>query len=95
MMTRTWASELAPLNVRVNSITPGFVDTPGSRASLTQDMGVPAAILDSMLSGTGVVQSDDIARAAVFLCSDDARHVNGANLVVDSGSIVGAQTPAT
>jgi meso-butanediol dehydrogenase / (S,S)-butanediol dehydrogenase / diacetyl reductase len=89
-MTRLLASELADLNVRVNSIAPGMVDTPGARASMMDDMGIPKEMLDALMSSPAVIQPDDIARAALFLCSEDGAHINGNNLTVDSGAMVGA-----
>jgi NAD(P)-dependent dehydrogenase (short-subunit alcohol dehydrogenase family) len=88
-LTRTLARELGPHNIRVNSIVPGAIDTPRQR---TLWMGpekerefLRAQCLELRLDGS------DVARAALFLASDDARGITGHALVVDAGL---AQTSA-
>ena len=81
MLTRVTALELGPHNIRVNAIAPGYVETPmtaGSRDS------VKASFIDSIPVGRAG-QPDDIARAALFLVSDDSDWINGETLVVDGG----------
>lgn len=81
MLTRAAALELGPLGIRVNAISPGLVGRDGIEAEWPE--GVlrwrAAAPLDRL--GT----PDDIADAALFLASDAARWITGANLVVDGG----------
>jgi meso-butanediol dehydrogenase/(S,S)-butanediol dehydrogenase/diacetyl reductase len=84
-MTTYLAVSLAPLGIRVNTLSPGAIETP-----LTAPLfGVPGdarheAHLDMMLIkrfGTG----EDIANGAVFLASDESSYVTGTNLVIDGG----------
>lgn len=81
-MTQHLSVELAPLNVRVNCISPGLIDTPATRPLLGD--GVLEAFLDSALVRRAG-EPEDIARAAVYLCSDEASFVTGVNLPVDGG----------
>ncbi|MFG2445372.1 glucose 1-dehydrogenase [Nocardia fluminea] len=81
-LTRTLAAELAPRRIRVNSVSPGYIDTPAFRAELsdTAKAGVAA------LSPAGRVgTSEDVAAAVAFLASADAAFVNGHDLRVDGG----------
>jgi NAD(P)-dependent dehydrogenase (short-subunit alcohol dehydrogenase family) len=79
--SRKLALELAPQGVRSNVIRPGLI-----RTEAFADM--PADFFDSQipLIPLGMVgEPEDIAKAAAFLCSDDARFVTGAVLTVDGG----------
>jgi NAD(P)-dependent dehydrogenase (short-subunit alcohol dehydrogenase family) len=81
-MTVHLAVELSPWNIRVNAISPGLIDTPATRPLL--DVGGGEPFLRSLLIKR-LGQSEDIARAAVFLCSDEADYITGVNLPVDGG----------
>ena len=89
-LTRTLARELGARNIRVNSIVPGAVHTERQKQLwFTPEMDqqfLDAQCLKFRLS------EDDIARAALFLASDEARGVTGVNLIVDAGL---AQNSAT
>jgi len=79
-LTRSWAAEYGPRGVRVNTVAPGAVLTPGNESA--------RAVLDAMTATTPagvVVRPDDIARAVRYLVSDDAAMVHGATLSVDGG----------
>jgi NAD(P)-dependent dehydrogenase (short-subunit alcohol dehydrogenase family) len=96
------AAQYGPSGIRVNTLTPGIVDTP-----------VLATVADQIAKATGKLQGEgartsrertvplrrfgtawDIANAAVYLASDDAAYVTGAELVVDGGLGVMAPQPA-
>ncbi|MFD3460790.1 glucose 1-dehydrogenase [Nocardia fluminea] len=87
-LTRSLAAELAPRRIRVNSVSPGYIDTPAFRAELSDaaQQGVAA------LSPAGRVgTAQDVAAAVAFLASSDAAFVNGHDLRVDGGlTAVGA-----
>jgi NAD(P)-dependent dehydrogenase (short-subunit alcohol dehydrogenase family) len=84
-MTRNMAAEVAP-NIRVNSIAPGLVKTDMARALWEQH---EASIAKKMpLQRLG--EPEDIANAALFLCSDAASWITGVNLIVDGGALLGA-----
>ena len=95
-LTRCVAMELGENNVRVNSISPGFIatgifgkalDLGTERAELTSERIKEAFNEWQPIQRTGL--TEDIAKAAVFLASDDAAFVNGHDLVVDGGLIGG------
>jgi peroxisomal 2,4-dienoyl-CoA reductase len=82
-LTRTLAVEWGPYGIRVNGIAPGPIDgTEGARRLLEGDKRERAVRLNP-LRRLGTVE--DIAGAALFLCSDAAAFVNGVTLVVDGG----------
>ena len=86
-MARSLASDLAPRRICVNVVVPGATDTgiwdasaptPEARAQLEKILG-GSTPLDRML------QPEEIAKAALFLASDDASGINAAEIVVDLG----------
>jgi NAD(P)-dependent dehydrogenase (short-subunit alcohol dehydrogenase family) len=84
---RTWTTDLKQRRIRVNAISPGSIDTPGLNGLLAsspageQRRKMIAAVTPLGRLGT----ADEIAAAAVFLASDDASYVAGAELFVDGG----------
>ena len=88
--TRTIAHEWASANIRVNAIAPGWVDTPMNE-SIRSNPESNQAILGLIPLGRWG-ESEDIASAALYLCSPAASFVTGATLVVDGGQTMGAIT---
>jgi NAD(P)-dependent dehydrogenase (short-subunit alcohol dehydrogenase family) len=85
---RTWSVDLKERKIRVNAISPGIVPTPGYNTSLgmTQeqvDEYVQSSIGNIPLGRPGT--TDEIAKAVLFLASDDSSYVNGIELFVDGG----------
>lgn len=83
MMMRSIAQELAPHKIRVNSIAPGAIKTPINKAAW--DTPQAEAKLLKLIPANRVGVVEDIAKAAVWLASDDSDYVNGATLFVDGG----------
>lgn len=81
MQTRNAALELGPQGVRVNAVSPGLIDTGGLEQGWPE--GVARWRAAAPLGRTG--RPDDIADAVLFLLSDGARWITGANIVVDGG----------
>jgi 2,4-dienoyl-CoA reductase [(3E)-enoyl-CoA-producing], peroxisomal len=82
-LTRTLAVEWGPLGIRVNGIAPGPVDGTEGVRRLTSEQSRARLVADCPLGRLATI--DDVANAAVFLCSDAASYVTGATLVVDGG----------
>ena len=86
---RTWANELGPRRIRVNVVSPGPIETPAIER-LTGSKEAATAMFDQMAKAIPLAragQPDEIAKAVVFLASDDASYVNGVELFVDGGMV--------
>ena len=82
-MTKNAAITYATENIRVNSICPGFIDTPLTAA---QDPAINEAVVAATPMGRAG-RAREIAYGAVYLASDEASFVTGAELVIDGGYI--------
>jgi len=87
LMTKNDALIYAPDKIRVNSIHPGFIWTPMVEGFVSDQGDVRQARheLDALHPLGHVGEPDDIAWGAVYLASDEARFVTGAELVIDGG----------
>jgi meso-butanediol dehydrogenase/(S,S)-butanediol dehydrogenase/diacetyl reductase len=83
-LTKQLAAEGAPHGIRVNCVSPGMVETPATRGDLLAEDHPMRHIATAIPLGR-VGQPDEVARCALFLASDAASYVTGANLVVDGG----------
>jgi len=87
-MTRNLASELAPRRIRVNQVTPGGTRTPIWSAYAPDAAAM--AQLEQRIGGITplgrMAEADEIARAALYLASDDSVYVTGSEIVVDGGA---------
>lgn len=87
MLTRVLALELAPHNIRVNTVAPGVIDTPMAMA-LSQDEERRAAFERIVPLGR-LGEAEDIAEATLFLLSDHASYITGQILHPDGGIFTG------
>lgn len=84
-MTRQLAMEGAPYGIRANTISPGFIKTAATGAHLARDPTLEQQVLaKNMLGRLG--EPVDIAWCAVWLASDEASYVTGADIAVDAGA---------
>jgi glucose 1-dehydrogenase len=83
MLMKSIAQELAPCGIRVNGIAPGATRTPINTAAWSTPEAYAA--LMRLVPYKRIGEPDDIARAAVWLASDDSDYVNGVTLFVDGG----------
>lgn len=89
-LTREWAAELLPYNIRVNAIVPADVMTPLYRSWL-QSFDNPEEKLNKIVSkiplGTRMTNAEEIADMVAFLLSDRSAHTTGQQLFVDGGYV--------
>jgi NAD(P)-dependent dehydrogenase (short-subunit alcohol dehydrogenase family) len=81
-LTKQTAQEYARAGVRVNAILPGMTDT-----AMMQEYLQEHGSMVKMLPMGRLATAEEVARAAVWLCSDAASYVSGASLVVDGATI--------
>lgn len=83
-LTKGWAKEFSKKGIRVNAVAPGFIKTP-----MTEK--VPEKVIDFMVSRTPLGrmgETEEVAKAILFLSSDDASFITGVILNVDGGLVV-------
>ncbi len=84
--TKSLAAELAPWNILVNAVAPGWVDTE-MNAEVFSNPLVRRQIVES-IPLKRVASADDVAGVVLFLASDLARHITGATINVNGGSVL-------
>lgn len=83
-LTTILAREWARHKVRVNSVAPGYVITPGLQEIFDKGERDPSLILKLVPMHT-FIEPEDVAQAVLFLTSDKARYITGINLTIDAG----------
>ncbi|MEX0961342.1 MAG: SDR family oxidoreductase [Simkaniaceae bacterium] len=83
MMMQSLAQEMAPSRIRVNSIGPGAIKTPINKAAWETEEAYKN--LMKLIPYNRIGEPEDVARAAVWLVSDQADYINGITLFVDGG----------
>lgn len=87
---RTWTNELKDRKIRVNVVSPGPINTPAITMITGNDSAAEEAFKSQMAAGVPLGrmgESDEIAKAVVFLASDDSSYVAGVELFVDGGFV--------
>lgn len=82
-LTRTLAVEYAPFKIRVNALAPGFIETQLTARVLKVPQFSRALLDKTPLGRFGT--PEDVARAALFLASDESAYITGAEIAVDGG----------
>jgi len=87
-LARSWVLDLKGRAIRINTLSPGPIHTPGLVELAGPDTTQQQGLLDHLSSQIPVGrigQPEDVAKAAVFLASDDASFINGIELCADGG----------
>jgi NAD(P)-dependent dehydrogenase (short-subunit alcohol dehydrogenase family) len=83
-MTKQLAAEGATFGIRVNCVSPGMIRTPATEGDLLAP-DHPMRTIASHIPLGRIGDPEEVAKCALFLASDDASYVTGANLMVDGG----------
>ncbi len=83
LFTKACAVDLAPFNIRVNSVHPGVIATPMTRELLADPVNAAALLGPTLLKRAA--QPVEVSNAVLFLVSDESSFVHGAEIVVDGG----------
>jgi NAD(P)-dependent dehydrogenase (short-subunit alcohol dehydrogenase family) len=93
-LTRAVASEVASRGVTVNAICPGYVDTPMTQGSIEnihartgRSPEQAKKILEGFSPQGRLMTAEEVAGIAAFLCTEEARGINGQGIVVDGGGV--------
>ncbi|MFD0484244.1 SDR family NAD(P)-dependent oxidoreductase [Kineococcus sp. GCM10028916] len=87
-LTRTWAAELAPRGIRINTVVPGPTETPGlTGLAPGNEAGLLAAIAAGLPFGR-VLRPEEVAATVLFLVSDQSSGMTGGEVFVDGGSTI-------
>ncbi len=87
-LVRSWVLDLKGRAIRINTLSPGPIHTPGLVELAGPDAAQQQGLLDYLASQVPIGrigQPEDVAKAAVFLASDDSTFVTGIELFVDGG----------
>jgi NAD(P)-dependent dehydrogenase (short-subunit alcohol dehydrogenase family) len=87
-LSRAAALEYAHLGVRVNSVSPGWIETPMAAPALSRPS--TREQIERAIPAGRVASPEEVASVIVWLLSDDARYVTGADIVVDGGLAISA-----
>lgn len=87
MFARAIAVEFRDQNIRCNAVCPGFIQTPHGNREVEELAKLGVDVSDAAIAAAQgrMGKPEDVARAALYLASDDAEFVNGAQLFVDNG----------
>jgi L-rhamnose 1-dehydrogenase len=88
LLTKVLAMELAPHRINVNAIAPGLIDVPAQRDEATLSLAYRQSYVNMIPAGR-MGETHEVARAVMFLCSDDANWITGEHMVVDGGTMAG------
>ncbi len=86
-ITKSLAKEVGPFGVRVNAVNPGAIDTPMLQRGMA---GAPFSDIFPDVAMNRAGNPDEIAAVSLFLVSDDASYVSGADITADGGWTCGA-----
>lgn len=89
-LTKAMALDLGPAGIRANAIAPGFIESDMLAENRSMAEGAKALeVIERFIPSRRFARMEDVAKAAVFLASDESAYTNGAVLSVDGGLTLG------
>jgi NAD(P)-dependent dehydrogenase (short-subunit alcohol dehydrogenase family) len=85
-LTKTLAAEWGRYNINVNCITPGLIDTPLTQRTIAKSPEIDTII--GRIPKGRLGSAEEVARAVLFLVSEDAEYITGVTLPVDGGQLI-------
>lgn len=85
MLSKVLSSELAPKGIRVNSISPAFIETNQTRGAREHTTKACGDLMQTAPPLLRIGQPDEVSPAAIFLLSDAAAYITGADILVSGG----------
>jgi NAD(P)-dependent dehydrogenase (short-subunit alcohol dehydrogenase family) len=84
---RTWTTDLKDRRIRVNAVSPGAIDTPGLNDLMASSDAAEErrTVISKSIPLGRLGTADEIAKAVVFLASDDSSYITGTEVFVDGG----------
>jgi len=90
-LTKAMALDLGPHGVRANVVAPGFIESDIVKSNRASEKGAKQIeVLEKFVPSQRFACMEEVAKAAIFLASDDSAYTNGAVLSVDGGLVLGA-----
>lgn len=86
LLTQSMALELAPYGIRANALCPGFIETRLTKSVIERPEAIQSMLHSIPMNRVG--SPEEVADAALFLCTSDSRYVTGHCLVVDGGQLI-------
>jgi len=94
LLVKSAAIDLAKHGIRVNSVSPGYVDSPGEDIA-TPELADYLRHRFARVPLRRLVRPEEVAAACLFLCSDEASAITGSDLLVDCGTLADSYVPET
>ena len=83
MLMRNLATELAPLNIRINNVAPGAIATPINKKMMADTVKMDALLENIPMKRMGT--PEEVAGLVAFLASEDASYITGSTYFIDGG----------
>lgn len=85
-LTRSFALSFAPYGIRVNSVSPGYIETPLTEKSISNEKFMQVIERNTALGRVG--KASEVASVILFLASEDASYMTGSDVLVDGGWLI-------
>lgn len=85
MLSKALSAELAPTGIRVNSISPAFIETNQTRGAREHTTAAAGELMNTAPPLGRIGQADEVSPAAIYLLSDASSYTTGADILISGG----------